>query len=78
MTEWRDTTEAGAEAWADSSEDFNVGDLTGYVEDRALRRLLRARGILRLTIEIFHSDDRDDEWHYDTILMDPPDGKDPL
>ena len=34
IQQWIRDTEEGRKAWAESSEDFNIGDLAGYLEGR--------------------------------------------
>jgi hypothetical protein len=50
ITEWVDTTEEGFKEWTDSSNDFNVGDLTNLPDD-VLLPYLNSRGIDSIEIE---------------------------
>jgi len=67
---WVRQTESGQEAYRQSSEDYNVGDLAGDLGDPELTHLLVAHGVLDLTIDVLSSDDAQGDWTYDTHLVD--------
>jgi hypothetical protein len=66
---WRKGTDAGDRAWTYTSEDFNIGDLTSYLDDEDLLDELKDRGIYRINIDI-HSFDayQPTPWSFDDIL----------
>ena len=66
LTEWRDTTPEGVQAWEDSGLDFNVGDLE-FTHNRDLTEILRKRGIRTLTVECFEGGHG---WEFDDVLME--------
>jgi hypothetical protein len=73
VSAWGTTSPFGIEAWKDSSEDFNVGDLSHYQHDEHLKKCLAEQGIDDLVIECHASIDNNlGPWQYDTILMDDP------
>lgn len=73
VSKWGRTSPFGIEAWTQSSEDFNVGDLSHYQSDEDLKRCLAEQGIEDLVIECHASLDNNlGPWQYDTILMDDP------
>lgn len=57
---------AGQQAWDYASDDFNVGDLGMYLDDPTLIELLRAEGVVDLSIE--DAPEQDPDWSYDTVL----------
>jgi len=70
ITAWVRNTAEGKNAYADSSEDYNIGDLSQDQEDPTLQPFLRAEGIERLTVEIQAEDEADEYWTYDFHLVD--------
>ena len=70
ITLWINETKAGHEAWRDSCEDFNVGDLTAYLEDAELKARLKAQGIYELEIRLIMDGDQQEGWLYGTVLVD--------
>jgi hypothetical protein len=76
LTKWQQTTDEGKEAWEESSEDFNVGDLSNYeLRKGTLRKLLAERGINKLEIDIKSRSGgmgaSIGAWSYDTVLIEP-------
>ena len=69
VTKWVAQTPQGRTAYADSSDDYNVGDLSTDVGDEALVALLAAEGVYDLSIQTITEDDFDDDWTYDTLLV---------
>jgi hypothetical protein len=71
ITEWIKDTDDGKEAWETSCRDFNVGDLSSYVDSPWLHNILAVHGIgdLKVTIHSYDSTDND-SWYYDRILVD--------
>ena len=67
ITRWVDTTAEGQKAWELSSQDFNIGDLSEWLDDVDLLKCLADEGVKNLTIE---SVDADTDWNYDTVLVD--------
>lgn len=55
-------------AWLYSGDDFNLGDLCGYLEDASLQELLEEHHLIGFSV----SDLPDElgDWNYDTTLMD--------
>ena len=71
--QWIQNTEDGRRAWADSSEDFNIGDLAGYLSRTgkatpALQHFLEREGIARVK-DLFALTNADQE-SYDRILAE--------
>lgn len=71
VTEWVKTTKNGKAAWKESSADFNVGDLSGYSNDKQLVPLLKKNGINSLDIDCEAHTEGADYWSYDTVLAEP-------
>lgn len=69
VTHWIQSSESGRAAWANSSEDFNVGDLSSELGDEGLGVSLYLHGISSLEIET-HSNKSGATWEYDTLLYD--------
>lgn len=73
VTEWVMTTEDGKKAWENSSNDFNIGDLSANLSDDPtdpLNVLLAKQGITGLEITTYNDTDGDLDWTYDTVLVD--------
>lgn len=71
VTEWMRTSPEGRQAWKNSSEDFNVGDLASQLADHDLQRCLSQRGVENLTIDVYSNHNRPDPyWTYDLVLPD--------
>jgi hypothetical protein len=71
IEQWIGNTEEGRKAWAESSEDFNVGDLAGYLSGSgkavpSLQRYLEQQGITRIK-DLFVLTNSEQE-SYDRIL----------
>ena len=71
IQQWIRDTEEGRKAWAESSEDFNIGDLAGYLDGcgravPSLQHYLELEGIVRIK-DLFVLTDSEQE-HYDRIL----------
>ena len=71
IEQWIGNTEEGRKAWAESSEDFNIGDLAGYLNGRgkavpSLQRYLDQEGIARIR-DLFALTNSEQE-SYDRIL----------
>ena len=69
--QWIGNTQEGREAWAESSEDFNIGDLAGHLNGNgkavpSLQRYLEQEGISRLK-DLFVLTNSEQE-SYDRIL----------
>jgi len=70
LTQWAAGTSEGKEAWEDSSEDFNVGDLSYEIGDESMKPYLEKAGIAYLNIGVECHVIRTLAWSYDTVLMD--------
>lgn len=46
VTTWVNTTQEGKEAFADSEEDFNIGDLAHYDDEESLKLCLLEEGLV--------------------------------
>ena len=71
IEQWIGNTEEGRKAWAESSEDFNIGDLAGYLNGRgkavpSLQRYLDQEGIAQIR-DLFALTNSEQE-SYDRIL----------
>jgi len=71
IEQWIGNTEEGRKAWAESSEDFNIGDLAGYLNGGkkavpSLQRYLDQEGIARIR-DLFALTNSEQE-SYDRIL----------
>jgi hypothetical protein len=83
LTAWVRETDEGRRAWKNSSEDFNVGDLSTfmvwrtntkkgepwYEMPRTLTPYLKDVGILQLQVETYCDTDVAANWDYDTVLV---------
>lgn len=70
VTQWVKETKAGRDAWRDSSEDFNIGDLPAYLGDADLQTRLKAQGVYDLETTLITDNDQQEGWIYDTVLVD--------
>ncbi len=70
VTWWSRFTPTGYDAWRDSGEDFNVGDLAVYQEDPALVEKLAECGIHDLAVSVYIDTSEGDCWTFDTVLCD--------
>jgi hypothetical protein len=70
ITNWMKCTDKGKKAFEYSSEDFNIGDLSSYLEDANLKGLLYEQGISDLTVSIYTCAESNPNWVYDTHLFD--------
>lgn len=70
VTEWVKATQAGQRAWEESSQDLNIGDLSGYCKNKALQPILASHGIMRLDIETHVRLEQRAAHTYDTHLVD--------
>ena len=70
ITDWMVDTSEGRDAWRNSSEDFNIGDLDHALGDETLTSILNKRGILNLKIEIISETTLCNDWMFDTVLAD--------
>lgn len=70
ITQWVNNTEEGKKAWDDSSEDFNVGDLSSYEDiiKKTMSKELMKTGIY--DFEIVMQGDSKEVINFDTILVD--------
>jgi hypothetical protein len=71
IEQWIGNTQEGRKAWLESSEDFNIGDLAGYLNGRgkavaSLQRYLDQEGIARIK-DLFVLTNSEQE-SYDRIL----------
>jgi len=71
IEQWIGNTEEGHKAWAESSDDFNIGDLAGYLNGRgkavpSLQRYLDQEGIAQIR-DLFALTNSEQE-SYDRIL----------
>ena len=71
VEQWISNTQEGRKAWAESSEDLNIGDLAGYLNGSgkavpSLQRYLEQEGISRLK-DLFVLTNSEQE-SYDRIL----------
>lgn len=68
LSDWVQTTIAGRQAWEQSGEDFNFGDLAGVSAEPELVSRLATAGIHELRVDIIgyarHS------WNFDEVLID--------
>lgn len=67
---WVNKTQAGKEAFEESSQDFNIGDLSNNLDSYSLRDELMDVGVTQLQISLF--DDSGDFWDYDEVLAVEP------
>jgi hypothetical protein len=69
VTDWVKETDAGKAAYANSSEDYNVGDLSTDIDDDTLQPFLERHGLFDIEIETFSETDFQNDWTYDTHLV---------
>ena len=70
VTDWVDRTTDGRKAYADSCNDFNLGDLYVWNDNPTLRTFMELHGITDFEIEVFCEGEPVQEWTYDTHLVD--------
>lgn len=68
VTRWIIKTAEGKEAWLQSKQDFNIGDLVDYVGDPILMIEISAAGLEEFCICTM--DGGSMGWSYDTVLVD--------
>lgn len=69
ITQWIKYTSAGREAWKNSSEDFNIGDLSMHL-DEGLMDYMKEEGIKTLNINVMDVQERFcRDWTFDTVLV---------
>lgn len=68
LNEWK-KTDAGQEAWENSSEDFNVGDLRDELPNVSIACFLKTNGIRSLQITV-ESMEGSGNWQFDDVLME--------
>ena len=75
VTKWVEDTDYGKDAWCNSSEDFNIADLSVHISDTtspdflSLLPFLIEEDILNLEIELYGVDDMS-IYTYDTVLVE--------
>lgn len=70
LTNWKNNTEEGRQAWERSCHDFNVGDLSNYYQSPHLRPFLENEDITDLEITLTTGRHLTNGWDYDTVLID--------
>ena len=68
ITRWVKTTPQGQAAWLESSEDFNVGDLSNVPLD-PINEILSERGVKITDIDVHSMDGAPEGWSFDTVLV---------
>lgn len=71
LSRWVRETQTGRDAWEESSEDFNVGDLSNYHGDPSLTPILADVGIMDLRVKVYSADRS--TWTFDTVLIEEND-----
>lgn len=69
VTAWVRETKEGAEAYENSSEDFNIGDLAVIMPNPQLQFYFNGQGLYDINIETIVNTDYQDNWTYDTRLV---------
>ena len=69
VTAWVRNTKEGREAYEQCSQDYNVGDLANDIGQHSLCPYLKAQGLLDVKIDVYSDDDFQDNWTYDTRLV---------
>ncbi len=70
VTDWVDRTKDGREAYADTHNDFNLGDLYVWRDNPTLLKFLELHGITGFEIKVFCEEEAVQGWTYDTHLVD--------
>jgi hypothetical protein len=74
VSDWTNYHATGRAAWQASSQDLNIGDLSGHTKDARLRAALREEGITNLKITCTCYDQAPAScWSYDSVLAEEPD-----
>lgn len=73
ITAWVRETKEGREAYDNSSRDFNVGDLAVIMPNPQLQYYFNGQGLYDIEIETISSTDFQDDWTYDTHLVEDVD-----
>ena len=68
LTQWVQTTDGGKEAWEESNEDFNIGDLSNQSLE-PINEILAKQGVRITDIEVHSMDGTSEGWSYDTVLV---------
>ena len=68
LSAWAENNAEGQEAWAQSSEDFNIGDYSNYEGSANLDPYLRDEGIYTTQTTIISADEA--SFSYDKVLID--------
>jgi hypothetical protein len=68
VTHWINTSLEGYEAWQQSCEDLNIGDLANHEQSSLLQSSLNAVGIFGFRIELTNTSPNDD-WQFDSLLV---------
>lgn len=74
LTRWAEETPEGKNAWRQSCQDFNIGDLSCCQDDPTLKPYLTAAGISDLSVDTVPKVAQD--WSFDSILMNMPEEED--
>lgn len=69
VTEWVKKDPDGRLEWKNSSHDLNIGDLSFYVDNLALKSFLNKHEISDFNIEIFTNNTDTISYTYDTVLV---------
>lgn len=67
ITDWVRKTDSGKQAWQNSSQDFNIGDLIHHDGDPALARFLHWHGLHLSRLTVVDSECAEP---FDTVLVD--------
>lgn len=68
VTKWRETTECGRQAWEESCEDFNVGDLSMYLNSIP-EYIWTMHGLSHVSVEVTSLDNAASRyWTFDMVL----------
>ncbi len=70
VTKWVAETKEGKKAWADSCNEFNIGDLSMYKLDVIVQQVGVKEFIKSLKITCHIDVRRHSDWTYDTVLVD--------
>ena len=56
ISDWVKNTEIGKKAFEYTCEDFNIGDLSSYLDDEDLKHILLTNGVCELEISLIEID----------------------
>lgn len=70
VSDWINNTDEGKDAYEESCQDMNVGDLSRYLDDDYLQAALKERGVEYLKLVVQPGSPGDIHWTFDSYVFD--------